>query len=201
MQFRLALPALLAGMMLAVPSDDLRAQGGSQFGLGAALGANVPTADYGDAAKVGLVVNGFLNLRLTTSLGARGELFWSRSDIDNPLIDQVGSVDLGEFASVSGNVDLIGASADLVYAVGLDVQPYVIGGVGVFRRRVSQSVTGTVEEFKDLTQSDTDVGWNAGVGVRFHALGLTPFIEARFYSVATSPDRTNFVPVTVGVSF
>jgi hypothetical protein len=102
---------------------------------------------------------------------------------------------------VTGNVDLLGGSAEAVLAAGTVVQPYLVGGVGVFRRRVAQDVVGAVEEFRDLTRAETDVGYNGGVGVRLRLAGVTPFIEARYYSVATSPERTNFLPVTVGFTF
>jgi hypothetical protein len=103
---------------------------------------------------------------------------------------------------VTGNVDLVGGSLDLTLGRthGL-VQPYIVGGVGVFRRRVKQDVSGTITEFNDLRHKETNVGYNGGVGLRL-SLGTTAiFAEARYYSVATDPDRTNFVPVVVGLTF
>ena len=41
--------------------------------------------------------------------------------------------------------------------------PYVIGGVGVYRRRVAQDIGGTLDEFKSLRDTQTDVGYNGGV--------------------------------------
>jgi hypothetical protein len=192
--------ATLGTSGLLAPRSAAAQSGG---GLGGSIGANVPVADYGDAAKLGLVLNGFAELRPTQALGLRAELFWSRSDIENPLVRDAGSVTLGpEFRNATGDVDLVGASADLLIALrGGAVQPYLIGGAGVFRRRVSQDVLGAVDEFRDLRESDTDVGFNGGVGLRFWLAGVAAFAEARYYSVATPGTRTNFVPVTVGFTF
>ncbi len=174
------------------------------IGVGIAAGANLPTQDFADAAKTGLVLNGFVELRTGGPLGVRGTLFWSRSDIDNPLIRKSGGLTLPDDPNldVAGNVDLVGGSLDLTLGRthGL-VQPYIVGGVGVFRTRVKQDVSGTITEFNDLRHKATDVGYNGGVGLRL-SLGTTAvFAEARYYSVATEPDRTNFVPLVVGLTF
>ncbi|HEY0972265.1 MAG TPA: outer membrane beta-barrel protein [Gemmatimonadales bacterium] len=174
------------------------------IGFGIAAGQNIPTADYADAAQAGLVLNGFLELRTGSPLAVRGSLFWSRSDMDNPLIRDRDGVTLPEGVDydVRGDVDLIGASADVTLgATDGVIRPYVVGGVGAFRRRVSQDIDGAVAEFRSLRESETDIGFNGGVGLRIALGGLAVFAEARYYSVSTKPDRTNFVPVTVGVAF
>lgn len=172
--------------------------------LGVAAGANVPTKDFADAAQTGLVLNAFLGLRTGGPLGIRGALFWSRSDIDNPLIRRSGGVTLPDDPNldVSGDVDLVGGSLDLTLGSTRGVvQPYLVGGVGVFRRRVKQDVSGAVTEFNDLRHKDTDIGYNGGVGLRLSLGGAAIYAEARYYSVSTDPERTNFVPVVVGLTF
>ena len=195
---------VLAGLTALVATPALAAAQLPGIGVGLAAGANVPTADYADATKEGLVLNGFVELRTSSALGVRGALFWSRSDMDNPLIRSNGGVTLPDDPSynVTGDVDLIGASLDLTLGPSVGViRPYVVGGVGVFQRRVSQDVEGAVEEFRDLRRNDTDVGFNGGLGLRLSLGGAAVFAEARYYSVASKPDRTNFVPVVIGLSF
>jgi len=103
---------------------------------------------------------------------------------------------------VSGNVDLVGATANLVMPLSQSIiKPYLIGGLGVYRRRVAQSITGTVDEFRNLEDKQTDVGYNGGVGISIGGLGPSLFLEARYVSVGTSPDRTKFVPVVLGFTF
>jgi hypothetical protein len=195
--------ALTAFTLLAIaPARTLAQLPGIDLGI--AAGANVPTADFDDAAKPGLVLNAFLGLRTGGPLGVRGALFWSRSDIDNPLIKSNHGVTLPDDPSLdaTGNVDLIGGSLDLTLGRTHGfVQPYVVGGVGVFRRRVKQDVSGAVTEFNDLRHKSTDVGFNGGVGLRFSLGAASLYAEARYYSVATEPDRTSFVPVVVGLTF
>ena len=173
------------------------------IGLGGSIGANVPNGEFGDGAKTGLVANGFVGIG-TGRFGIRGELFWSRSDLDNAIIRKVGNAVLPSdgIGTVSGNVNLLGASANLVLPLTQSiVKPYVIGGVGVYRRRVAQDIGGTLDEFRSLRTTDTDLGYNGGVGLSIGGTGPSLFIEARYVSVATSPDRTRFVPVVVGFSF
>jgi hypothetical protein len=174
------------------------------LGFGGSIGANVPNGgDFGDGAKTGLVANGFVGVG-TGRFGLRGELFWSRSDLDNAVIRRVGNSVLPSNGvnNVTGNVDLIGASANVVLSLTQSViRPYLIGGVGVYNRRVSQDITGTIDEFRNLRDEQTDVGYNGGIGLAFGGLGPAFFIEARYHSVATTPERTKFVPVVVGFSF
>jgi hypothetical protein len=172
-------------------------------GFGASVGANVPNGEFGNGAKTGLVANGFVGVG-TGRVGLRGELFWSRSDLDNAFIRKVGNAVLPSdgVGSVTGNVDLVGASANLVLPLTQSIlKPYLIGGVGVYRRRVAQDVGGALEEFKSLRDTQTDVGYNGGVGLSVGGTGPSLFIEARYVSVGTTPDRTKFIPVVIGFSF
>ena len=173
------------------------------LGFGGSIGANVPNGDFGDGVKTGLVANGFVGLG-TGRFGLRGELFWSRSDLDNAVIRRVGQQVLPSsgIGDVTGNVDLIGASANLVLPLTQSViRPYLIGGVGVYNRRVSQDVGGTIEEFRNLRDEQTNVGYNGGLGLAFGGIGPQFFIEARYHSVGTTPEKTRFVPVVVGFTF
>jgi len=187
---------------LATAASPLAAQKAG-IGFGAAIGANVPNGEFADGAKTGLVANGFVGVG-TGRFGLRGELFWSRSDLDNAFIRKVGNTVLPETGtnSVSGDVNLVGAAANLVLPLTQSVvKPYLIGGVGVYHRRVAQNISGTVEEFQDLRDNQTDVGYNGGLGISIGGLGPSFFIEARYMSIATTPNRTKFIPVVVGFTF
>ena len=174
------------------------------LGFGGSIGANLPNGRYADGAKTGLVANGLVELRSSGRFGLRGELFWSRSDIDAAVIRRIGNSVLSESDAqrADGDVNLIGGIANVVMSMGMSsIRPYLIGGVGVYHRRVAQNVSGTVQEFRDLRETDNDVGFNGGAGLRLSLGGLSTFVEARYHAVATKPDRTTFVPVTVGISF
>ena len=104
---------------------------------------------------------------------------------------------------MTGDVNVVGASANLVLPLMQSViRPYLIGGIGVYQRRVSQDIGGTIDEFQSLRDKQTDVGYNGGIGLSIGAgVGPSFFIEARYHSVATTPDKTKFVPVVLGFSF
>ena len=192
----------VAFVALASASTPLAAQK-TGIGFGASVGANVPNGEFADGAQTGLVANGFVGVG-TGRFGLRGELFWSRSDLDNAFIRKVGNAVLPSdgFGDVSGNVNMVGGSANLVVTLLQSVvKPYLIGGVGVYRRRVAQDIGGTLDEFKSLRDTQTDLGYNGGVGLSIGGAGPSLFIEARYVSVATSPDRTKFVPVVIGFAF
>jgi len=180
------------------------AQRKAGIGFGASLGANVPSGDYDKGAKPGAVANAFLELRTGTPIALRANLLWSRSDIDNPLIRSSNGTPLPPVnaGSVTGDVNMIGASLDAVWSLGSGViEPYLVGGVGVYRRRVAQDISGTIDEFRSLRHSDTDVGYNGGLGLALNVLSASIFAEARYYGVRTTPERTNFIPVTLGIRF
>lgn len=187
---------------LAAGTSPLAAQKAG-LGFGGSIGANVPNGEFGNGAKTGLVANGFVGVG-TGRFGLRGELFWSRSDLDNAFIRKVGNAILPSdgVGTVTGNVNLVGAAANVVLPLSQSiVKPYVIGGVGVYRRRVAQDIGGTLDEFKSLRDTQTNVGYNGGLGISIGGVGPSVFIEARYVSVATTPDRTKFVPVVVGFTF
>jgi len=192
----------VALMALVTATSPLAAQK-TGIGFGASIGANLPNGEFADGAKTGLVANGFVGVG-TGRFGLRGELFWSRSDLDNPFIRKVGNDVLPSegLGTVTGNVNLVGAAANFVLPLMQSVvRPYLIGGVGVYNRRVSQDVGGTIDEFQNLRDEQTDVGYNGGIGLSIGGLGPSFFLEARYVSVATTPERTKFIPVVVGFSF
>ena len=199
------IPAATLGvalMALVTATSPLVAQK-TGIGFGASIGANLPNGEFADGAKTGLVANGFVGVG-TGRFGLRGELFWSRSDLDNPFIRKVGNDVLPSegLGTVTGNVNLVGAAANFVLPLMQSVvRPYLIGGVGVYNRRVSQDVGGTIDEFQNLRDEQTDVGYNGGIGLSIGGLGPSFFLEARYVSVATTPDRTKFIPVVLGFSF
>ena len=196
---RFAARLLLPVAMLAIAGSSAHAQG---LGLGASIGTNVPSGKFSDQSKTGLVINGIAELRLPALVGIRGELFWSRSDIENPIIRNVGNATLPSDTHVTGNVNLIGGIGNLVVNLGAGpLHPYLIGGVGLYHQRVAQDAAGTVDEFRHLTRSESKVGYNGGAGLAIGLLGLHAFVEARYHSVATDGGRTNFIPVVVGLTF
>src|SRR3982750_2575434 len=98
----------VAAVALATAASPLAAQKAG-LGFGASIGANIPNGEFADGAKPGLVANGFVGVG-TGRFGLRGELFWSRSDLDNAFIRKVENDVLPSegVGTVTGDVNLVG---------------------------------------------------------------------------------------------
>jgi len=190
----------LAAALLAAPAAAAAQLPGVD--IGATVGAALPQGGFSDAAKTGLIVNGLVGVRLAGILGFRGEILWSRSDLDNPLVREAGGSVPAPSGDVSGRVDLVGGIANIVISPPTPtVQPYLIAGAGLYRRRVAQNVSGAAQEVQEITATDSDLGVNGGLGVRFSLGGFAAFVEARYHTVQTESERTNFIPIAVGFAF
>lgn len=149
----------------------------AQVGLSLGLmgGAALPRGDFGDAFDTGWHAQAALGLRF-------------------PLVP-VGLRVEGTYASFPSNVDglsdatVLGLGATGVYDLPVPlVTPYLLGGVGYYRA--------------ELEDTENKFGWNAGAGVRLRLPGLTPFIEARYYSIdLPGSARMEYLPVTIGLTF
>lgn len=174
---RIASVAFAAGAALVLGTTTAQAQG-INFGVGGGL--TIPTSDFGDIAKTGW--HGIANIGFNTpaGFGVRGDFYYGQNDGD------VGGLD---------KVKLAGGLGNLVYSFqgAGPVRPYVIGGAGVFKVEA---------EAGNLSDSETKFAWAGGAGVKFKAgTDANIFVEGRYVSVSTSGEKTNFIPVTVGVSF
>jgi opacity protein-like surface antigen len=196
------LGAAFAAMLVCLPLSA-EAQSGMGLRIGLAAGANLPNEEFSDGAKTGVVFQGWAGLGLG-SLGLRGELHYSRSDLDAPIIRRVGNSVLPDdgIGETSGSVDMLGLSLNGVLNLPTPViRPYLIGGVGWYSRDVKQDVQTDLDEFRNLDRNDSDFGWNAGAGVALPLGRLSAYLEARYHSVNTPGEKTTFVPVVLGIVF
>ena len=67
--------------------------------------------------------------------------------------------------------------------------PYAIGGVGLY----------STKELSD--ESDTNVGWSLGGGIRFPLSGFSAYVESRYHSISNAPGGIAFAPVVFGLRF
>lgn len=71
--------------------------------------------------------------------------------------------------------------------------PYAIGGVGLYSTKEPSLVE---------TESQTNVGWSLGAGIRFPLTGFSAYVESRYHSVSTNaPGGVAFAPVVFGLRF
>jgi hypothetical protein len=159
-----------AALVLMGAASLAGAQTNTHFSIGA--GASFPTGRFGDAYKTGYHVLGAIDFdRPGSPLGFRLDGMFNEFEhetFNNAAIQIYG---------LTGNA--------VVKAAGTS-GPYLIGGIGVY---------GTKPEGGD---SESDVGFNIGGGLRFELSGFTAFLEARFHQVR---DNLRFVPLTFGLTF
>lgn len=166
------IPAAVAAAALVFMAQPAAAQ--NPMSVGISGGLSIPASNISDSHETGWNLSGGLNIGMPASaLGFRFEGFY------NSFQAKTGSADLR----------IAGGGVNAFYDLGTGViRPYVIGGVGAY----NQKFTGG--------SSSTDLGINAGGGVKFALGGLTTYVEARLHSVSGDPQR-QFVPIVFGVEF
>ena len=197
---------------LAATAGAARAQSAHPVILGLGVGTSIPTGAFGNRVNTGYSLDGYLGYQFRgTPLGIRTDVGYSSFGLSNSYLERFQFADDGGASMWSGTLDL---TLDLPH-VGR-VQPYLVGGGGVYRRHVEvdrpvgqQVVTafdpffGFYDEvFTDQapirSHTETKFGWNAGGGVEFPAGIAHMFVEARYDDAMTVARHTGFVPVMIG---
>jgi opacity protein-like surface antigen len=144
-----------------------------------AAGGALPTGAFGDVHETGFALIGGLGFAMPASpIRFRAEASYNQFNHKEPFAD-VSSSRAGGF---TGN-----AIYDFPSGRGSPT-PYAIGGVGLYGTR-------------DFDDADTqwNVGWNLGGGIRFPLTGFSVYVEARYHSVSSA--NVSFTPITFGVVF
>jgi len=139
-----------------------------------ALGAAVPTGDFGDIAKMGYNVSGGLALSAPlVPIGVRVEGMYNAFDAKAPFT--------GTQKITAGTVNATfgGAMLPMVYA---------IGGVGIYH-------------FDPAGTENNKFGFNIGAGLKIPLTGFGAHVEARYHHVSVGGGTFSFIPVTFGVTF
>jgi len=182
-RFGMVLLAVALGVAAARPA---MAQGTWRYGFSA--GVLMPMGgglDYASADKTGWVAGAGATYWLpgTGKLGVRGDFSYSQTSHDG---------------GVAGNSKIMGGLASLVYALNPASAPARIllnGGVGYYNVKVDATGIGSASESK--------FGYGIGAAVAFK-MGTSStrlIVGTRYTSVSTSGGSTNFLPITVGLSF
>jgi hypothetical protein len=165
--------AVAAGAALILGATAATAQ---SITFGAGGGVTIPTGDFKTGAKTGWHAIGHLGYGMASGLGIRGEAFYGQNTLKGG-----GS----EKFKLSGGLGSL--SYDFQTSGG--VKPYIIGSAGVFNT-------------KALGFSETKFTFGGGGGLKFKAgSDAHLFLEARYLTIQTSGGSTNFIPITLGVSF
>lgn len=165
------------------------------FKIGGALGASIPLGDFGDGADLGFHLGGLIEYKpQALPLDLRGEITYNRFGLKEGSFGEDPA--LGD---VDGNASILNFLGNVVFPFG-DVEapgrPYVIGGLGVYRLKVSGEFAGF-----DISDTATKFGINVGAGYSFNLSGFDAFVEARFHSIFTEESNTTMLPLSFGFRF
>jgi opacity protein-like surface antigen len=186
---RMMIRAAAAAAMLLAAHAPLGAQMlTSPFRFGITGGATVPLGNLSDNANTGWNAGGLLDVGLPFfPISFRLDVTWQ----------QLGTKAIGDGSELKNRV--IAGTANVLYTFNpmAPTKFYLIGGLGGY---------GVRNEFvppvgSRLTNSETKFGINAGAGFRFQLTGFSTFIEARWHDVFTTGPSSQFVPISVGVTF
>ena len=182
---RNVLGVMTAIVAIAASAPAVQAQNPMSFGI--AAGATIPTGDLGDAVKTGF--HGMATLGFTPAMVPFGVR------IDGMYHSLAGEADiLGEG---TGEIDLrvIGVTANGIFAMpAMVASPYLIGGLGYYNTKFD------LEDF----ESESDFGFNVGVGMKFNLSGFGTFAEIRYHNIFNGGDDVDnmaFIPLTFGIMF
>jgi opacity protein-like surface antigen len=177
-------------MLVPSVSHAQRGRAAKPFTFSVGAGLTMPTGTTADASGMGLNLQGAVSHKLGTSPAwLRGELSYNRLGNKN---DQ----------GISGHQSEIGGIVNLGYSFPTtgSIRPYVIGGLGVYAQKYTLEDSGA-----SLSISETDIGFNGGMGVRFKMGTHMASVEARYHNVAGGDkfgnEKSSFVPVTFGWEF
>lgn len=175
--------ALLAGALAAAPAA-LQAQLNTSFSV--AGGLSTPVSDLNTLVDAGYNVAGAVSFGAPLSpVGVRLEVGYNSFNAKS------------SYFTNNGKIQILSGTANATIALGPTASsPYLIGGVGLYNRSVT-------EDYQP-TDTKTVGGFNAGAGLRFPLGTMSTFIEARYHMMlGNAPDQSNlqFVPITFGINF
>lgn len=173
-RFGLTVAALALSALAFAPGANAQAR----FGLAAGLA--VPTGDFGDEVGTGFNIEGSAEFRpATMPFGLRADLSYNRFSVD-------------EDTGFDGNISAFGGALNALFQMaGIAATPYLV--VGPTITNISFDVDG-----QDI-DSQTKIGAQGGVGVKFPLSGFTSKIEARYHTIFTDDDNTNLFLINFGI--
>lgn len=157
------------------------AQGTLRYGVSAGL--LLPMGNYNTLDKMGFIGGAGATYWLPVgNIGIRGDLSYSQTSHNN---------------GIAGNTKIIGGTASVIYALNPASAParwMLTGGLGLYNVKISTATA---------SGSESKIGFGLGAAVAFKlGTGSTRLVVgSRFTSVSTSNNSTEFLPITVGLSF
>jgi hypothetical protein len=163
--------------------------------LGVFAGPSVPAGRTDVLYHRGYHVGGLAELRTPIpALGVRLDVGYRHFGMPRVTITDLSGIPTGE--QLVASMGMLTGTANVVLRVpGLRsaVQPYAMGGAGLFRQRVRLTSTTTTYDGSSVR---TLRGVDAGLGLEAALARVTLFTEARYERIGPGPLR--FVPLSLG---
>jgi hypothetical protein len=191
-------------------SPVMRGRFGNGFYIGIDGGGSLPQGYFNDWYKSGWSVGiPFGWQRQDVPIGVRADIDYTRMSGRDFAVSNFLTGSTADPQIWSGQLDL---KLNLPLNRGSTWRPalYLLGGGGVhYFKNFSSSFnsvagTGTGTTFQtgiDESKSQTKFGLNGGVGLSFGLGQADLFVESRYVSAFTANNNTNWVPITVGITF
>jgi len=178
-------------------------------------GLVMPMGDHDNLYNAGFNIAGGVEFSpRTLPVGVRGELGYSRFGAETFRLPDEG----GGEVSIEPKSSNLAVTLNAIFGPTVpstQIRPYAIAGIGLYN--TSEGARIRIDEFRASgSESEASVGFNGGAGVRFHFVGFSSFIEARYHHVLKGrieeqdfedPEAVirwtsaGFLPITFGVSF
>jgi hypothetical protein len=177
-----------AGIVISLGAHGLRLGAQSPVSVGVGAGVVVPVGALRHDVNPGLRALAMLDLGVPEMpFGLRVDAAYDRLGFQSTPVGAARR-ETGARTVASASINLTVVSSDWERVV----SPYAIGGVGFGRIACAgRSDCGV----------STQMGWNAGVGMRLGLFALRGFAEARMHCVPKSEADDCYIPVIVGLRF
>ena len=188
--------AVLSFAVLASSSAAAQEVSRSPIQFGVMGGVSLPTSDFNDFLKSGWNAGALLNFGFSNSpVALRVDGSWNQFNFK-------------DVTTGSPHFRVLDATADAVFSFGTKspAQFYLLGGAGVYNMKS----TNNDNNLDFSSGSTTKFGLNGGVGVKFTAGPVAPFVEARYHYVFSGDSFNNtngnnakfqMIPISVGLTF
>ena len=176
---------LPAALLLLAPATRVEGQGLISAGVGGGL--SMPVGSLSDVANPGWRALGTIKVGVPlVPVGLRLDASYDRFGFQRTPLGAAGS-ETGSRSVFAGTVNGTLRLSPLPL-----ITPYAIAGIGSYHTSCSGPAS---------CESETHVGYNAGLGVYFGAPLIHGFAEVRYHYVSLPGGSMQFVPVTVGLLF
>ena len=152
------------------------------FTIGISGGPSLARGHLAEDAGTGYHVQGSVGFNMPLfPVGLRADLLWQEFPDEHE----------GHFRQIGG---LLNGILGLPLPV---LQPYAVVGAGLINTTEPDSDHG---DHSHAGESETGVGFNAGIGIQFPFVGMSGVLEARILNLFGDTDHQS-IPISVGIRF